>query len=1309
MVGKRPLRNKESCISELFLLYVTKVVTLGMNKTLEAADLYDLDDHMLYNNYFPKFEQFYFDNRQKRSGLGHILLRFFKGRLAITGLLTITGTLVDISVPILIKLMIGWLSNPTADLWIGLVLAIAISIAYLSKLTIIRRSTFSAAFNIYYFGMVIRGIVFNKLARVGREAVDKLDVGKLTNVLNHDTLKVQTMVRLSSFVYSLTILAIAALVYFLIFFGWMGFIFPIIFFIFLGLLLVCNQILFRSQRTLISLADKRAKLIAEALAGIKNIKFECWEDITLGRLAELRNKECKYLFVYFFVRVLMNSTMEMFAPTFILIFLWVYNGLHGDMPIDKTFLLVSMGNMIQQPLKATITFIDSYTSTKVSMERLNHFLSIPERAEPTEGEGLANGQIRIENMSACWTSPTVGRHFADTNGPASTVPTLHNITLQFSPGLHAILGKVGSGKSALLFAMQSEMHFVEGSVRTKGTMAYVAQTAFLLNASLRDNILFGEEYIEDKYLEVLVKCRLAEDLDILPAGDLTEIGEKGVNLSGGQKQRVALARALYLDRQIYFLDDPLSALDPAVASYVLREVIVKCLKDKGKTVVLVTHNLPALQYCDSVTVMEDGKVGANGPTDAVKQSPAYIRYSQVAKVKETAEGSTNDPSSPTKQTDNHQIKPIEEEIQLLRQILAGRAEKEKRDKVGGLIQKELKQAGRVNWRVYFKYINLFSPWLFTAVIILYLVFIGTRNISDYWVGLWATKGWKGMTESYQYRNVYLIMVLLLLLWVIGRSLFLALGMRNAGVKLNNKMMEKVFRRPLSHFESTPVGVVIGRCTKDLLDLDLMFNNYLQHTMSNLSQFISLLAVLCSTIPFMIPVFIFLLIMCFRYIRIISVVSSDLKRIFLVATSPMVSNISEIFSGLLTLRAFNKIGLLRKKFDKNIQNTLTAEMHEKYVENWTFARIEYSASLLVICTSFCVFAIKSIPISALMNIPALSLALSWSAISGDFIGFMLMALSEVMKGMSSVERMLEIAEATDIEPVLYTPKPPPSWPAVPEIRVDNLSMRYRPNLPDVLHQLTFSVAAKEKIGIVGRTGSGKSSLILALKRVVNCQGHIFLDGADVFELGLKYAREAFTLVPQEPFLLSGTVRSNLDPRGSLTDGELADVLRKTRLLDSLARGEQKINSITTGEPVNTEREGLADKIPNIGDILDLKVEAGGSNFSQGQRQLLCIARALAHKPQVLLMDEATASIDTKTDSIIQGLIRSEFTNSTVLTIAHRLNTIIYYDKILFLREGRILEYGSPKDLLKDRQSQFSQMVLENGEDYFKEMSVIANNK
>jgi ATP-binding cassette subfamily C (CFTR/MRP) protein 1 len=1322
-----PLFTKVSLLSRLFFLYMNKVIDFGRKQTFEVDDLWSLPEEIQFKNYYPAFEEFYNAKRKEnpeKNKLGWIIFLYTKWR-AIAVLCTFTvSSLMDVTIPLFIKQLIAWLANPEAPWWHGLVWASVISVVYAIKLTISRRGYVLVSYHMHVAGMVVRGLIFNKLSRLSREAISNLNLGNLTNIINHDTFKLQLMIRLQGFVSILTVLSTVGFIYFIYFFNWLAIIFPAMFLIWLGIVFTCNHFLYLFQKTMIGYADKRAKLISECLSGIKNIKFECWEDISQDRIQHYRRLESKNLFFYFFIRNIMNSLMEMFTPLFLLVFLSLYTINYGEITIDKAYLLISLCNMVQQPLKASVTLLDAYASVKVALARLNEFLEIPEIVQPTIDTSLPVGRVELSNLSTGWRSAELSKYFKQKDNIDAV--TLRNISFNFAEGnMYAIVGKVGSGKSAFLMSVLGELSIKTGTIRRNGTLAYVPQTPFLLNASVRENITFGLPYNSRRYRECLVKCRLVDDIKVLPGGDSTEIGERGVNLSGGQKQRISLARALYANRDIYLIDDTLSALDSQVAHSVFNDVIVQEFKNKGKTVLLVTHALAVVGFCDEVLLLDKGEITLSGPFESIKNHEKYVEYSTNQKEEEKGGYEAQPDPAASKKVDNQAEsgkKKVnydeEDELKQVEVMLREKEEQDRQAKLGKLTKKEEKQAGRVACSVYWKYIKSFGVFYFFGSVLLFAYYIFARNISDYWIGIWCQKAWKGIQEPYQYRLVYIIMIAIMFVVVIVRSYLLSKGMGNVGVYLNGKMMETVFKRPISFFESTPIGIIINRCTKDMLDLDLVFNNFFQHLMANSAQFVSMVVVLSITVPFMIVIFVIVIFMCIRYIRIITLVASDIKRIQLVAASPMISNVSEIFGGVLTVKSYDKVVLLRRKFYFHHQQMLNAEMHGFLVEGWTFSRIEYTSSLIVIATTFFSFMIKVIPITTFNSVTSLSLAISWSAISGDFLGFLLMTFSEVMKGMSSVERMLEIAESTDLEPDHLSPAKPPGWPNSAQINIHNLNMRYRPNLPLVLKSIDLQIGDQEKVGVVGRTGSGKSSLILALMRIIekdkSCgEGFIKIDGVSTDSVGLRYAREAITLIPQDAFVLSVTIRSNVDPHNNYRDADVIQVLQKTKLLESLSENFSRLARKHAGEKKGAAEEGdhepLKKETPSDEKLLTLEVESGGSNLSQGQRQLLCIARAMIKKPKVLLMDEATASIDTKTDEIIQGLIKSDFKESTILTIAHRLNTIIQYDKILSLRDGVKVEYGRPIDLLQDGNSYFCQLVKENGEEFYQEMKKLATER
>jgi ABC-type multidrug transport system fused ATPase/permease subunit len=1305
-------------------LYMNKVIDQGMKKTLEVDDLYAMEETMQFTYLYPRFKAFYETMKRKQPTvqLGTIYRKFFFWGFFKTGAFQLTGCVFDLGIPLMLKYMIDWLNEEDPPYYIGLLYATGISICYLMKVTFIRKAFASTNIDQYKTGIVLRGLIFEKISKLSREGIANLDLGNLTNILTNDTFRLQLMVRLMMTSYGMPLMAGTGFVYSLIYFNWLAVLFPLFFLVSIAIIVWSNKLLFKYQRQMIGFTDMRGKLIAECLGNIKNIKFECWETITMDRLKDYRREESKNLFSYLFTLNLLCAIFDTYTPLFMLTFLTIYSINYGEIPLDRAYLLITLSNMMYQPVKAFITVLDSFASVKLALKRINKVLEIPEDTYQIQDDTIQKGVVEMSNLSVGWRSKELVYYFGANQDPKKTC--LRNLQFSFNPGkLYAIVGKVGAGKTAFLNTVLGEMCVKTGSIKKNGSLAFVAQSPFLINATLKENITFGEPLDDERYRMCLVKCRLVDDIRILPAGDATEIGERGVNLSGGQKQRICLARSLYADKDIYLIDDTLSALDSQVAKSVFNEVILGELKAKGKTIILVTHALAVLSQCDHIMLLDNGEVTLQGTFDKIKNDPKYISYSENDDEEEE-----HDPAKMIIDKGKDKDEEISEkaaptydfdvEMKLIQKIIHDKEADQRTATLARLTVAEKKKQGRVDPMVYGKFLQAFNSFLFITSFVLFFIYIFLRNASDFWIGVWSNKRWD--LEIKQYREVYMMMIASLILICFLRSWILASGQSMTGSNMTRKMMASLFKRPIGFFEANPIGMIVNRLTKDMLEMDTLFNIYLQHFMANVSLAVSIIFVVSYSVPFMIPVFLFVICMCVRYFRIVTLVTSDLKRITQVATTPVISNTMEMFNGILTIRGYNQVQTLMNKFRNNLLRMMTSELHERHVESWTFYRIELLSVLVVVFTTYFSFFIKFLPLKSLLIVQNLSLAISWSAVSSDFIAFLLLTTGEMNKGMGTIERMLEISESKDLEPNHLNPKPPKGWPKTANISIRNLQMRYRKNLPFVLDGLNLEIKPNEKIGIVGRTGSGKSSFILALMRIIEIENgeeeraYIKIDGVAINRIGLRYSRRAVTLIPQDPFVLSGTIRTNVDPYFEHTNEEVIHVLRKTQLLGSLMERYEAL--VAAGSVVSLDlkthkksvKSGslLKEKVSEK-DILSMIVEPGGSNLSQGQRQLLCIGRALMKKPKILLMDEATASIDSRTDEIIQTLIKTEFKDSTILTIAHRLNTIIQYDKILSLKHGKVMEFDRPSKLLRDESTYFCNMVREYGDEFYKQMLELAD--
>ncbi|KAJ3291001.1 hypothetical protein HDU79_002770 [Rhizoclosmatium sp. JEL0117] len=976
---------------------------------------------------------------------------------------------------------------------------------------------------------------------------------------------------------------------------------------------------------------------------------------------------------------------------------------------------------------------------------------------------------------------------------------LRDVSLAFPLGkLSIVTGSTGSGKSSLLLSLLGELKCVRGFAflpdprsHAGATVAYVAQTAFLLNATIRDNILFGNAFDVVRYKAVIEACALVRDLEILEGGDLTEIGEKGINMSGGQKQRISLARAAYSQASIVLLDDCLSAVDAPTARHLLFKCILGPLM-QNRTKVLVTHATGlVLPYSDYVVVMKNGEVaGAGSLQEVLDDEELGLSISEDSK---------ND-AIEIEQKSISELEGDESTIKASATEFKGVSTKGTK-----IVDEENRSTGSVKMSVYVSYFRASGGlFFFLMFLFAFIASTGVSFLSDLWIKIWTDSSkvvgnstllassqhdsvftvmensaywflsnkkfsvfseqvdaisFAPVTQSFlsgpvatssvhqeektaiYYISVYAFLSLLGLLVSVLTRLWVLYGSLIGSRVLHVKLTEAVFGAPMRFFEKTPVGRLLNRFTKDMSTID-------NDCMDSLDSFFRIIIQMASTIililyvapvsALVLPVIAF----CYYWISNLYLEASrELKRLESVANSPIYAQFSETLIGVSTVRAFgterNFSSQMEEKVDANNRNSF----YLWTANRWLNLRCEYLSAVMSSVVGFAIIAAGLDP--------------GWAGLTMIYVfeftsnlTWLIRSHATLDMSMNAVERVDEYS-AIDQEPPAIIPnnRPPPLWPSRGEIHVRNLSLKYAPELPNVLHELTFSTHPSEKIGVVGRTGAGKSTLTLAFFRILNqFEGSIVIDNIDITSIGLRDLRNRLTIIPQDPVLFEGTLRFNLDPLGAYTDEVIWDAVKAVGLLESmqtasstgLKRNESgaslsstvtAVNGVagSSGSPLKKEVKSGKDaksesvavkpsssagsseqtvlsvedststaKSGGLNLTLDFEVSESGSNFSQGQRQLICMARAILRQTKVFFLDEATASVDEATDANIQKTIRTSFKDATVVTIAHRLRTIIDYDRVLVLERGKIEEYDSPLNLLKKESGIFKKMCEESGE-------------
>ncbi|XP_063224300.1 probable multidrug resistance-associated protein lethal(2)03659 isoform X2 [Bacillus rossius redtenbacheri] len=1330
----RPAHPRASAnpFSAFFLIWVLKIFRRGLKKELEVEDLFQpLEEHR--SDYLGDCFQRAWRRelaRGKRPGLLRVIAGHFLGQY------------LAYSIPVVVLELVFRVAQP---MFLGSLIrhfepgsGVSLGTAYLSVLGLLGCNALSVLVRqsnmmvILHMGMKMRvgvcSLIYRKALRLTQTSLGETTVGQVVNLLSNDVSRFDVcLIYVPYFV--LGPLQAAIVTYFM----WeaMGVstvigvvatlsFMPLQAFIgkkIAGLRLRC------AVRT-----DERVRLMNELISGIQVIKLYTWELLFSKLVAHSRRNEIREIRLASYLRAIMLS-FEKFTTRltlFITIFCFVMMG--NVVTAEKVFVVSSFFNIIRNSMTDFLPRgIFTAAETLVSIKRIEKFLLYEELNTPDRQNtkdswygsvALADksqnlvSQFKAEDKSTDGSRSELGIVMSGATAkwtPESSENTLSDVTLKVSTGqLLAVIGPVGSGKTSLLLMLLRELPLTGGSIAVKGRISYASQEPWLFASSVRNNILFGEPYDRRRYQQVVKACALARDFELLPYGDRTVVGERGVSLSGGQRARINLARAVYKPADVYILDDPLSAVDANVGRHLFVSCICSFLKDKTR--VLVTHQLQFLSHVDHIVILNEGRVEAHGSYAQLQESG--LDFARLLGDQEgDGSGGGEDAAGETRE-ESHGGSTHRKRR---RGTSIGSSTSSVEAAPGAGDAREMRTRGKIRTSTYVSYLLASRRRLLVAVMVLgNLAAQLFSSGADYWLSFWTNTESRRATAANGTANgteylppdstrrdapgavplmsrelctyVFAALTAGAIVFTMSRTfVFFHLCMKSS-VNLHDGMFGCIIRLPMRFFNVNPSGQILNRFSKDMGAIDEQLPLVLQDciavhvdvtdwkpwrvsrvaTCPQMTFMMLGIVTLVATVNVWILLPTLLVAGIFYAVRVVFVTTSRcVKRLEGITRSPVFSHLSASLQGLTTIRAFHAENILQREFD-NHQDLHSSAYYLLVASNRAFGMwldIVCLAYISCVTLSFLVFGQDRLGGSV-------GLAISQSlGLTGMFQWFMKQS-AELENQMTAVERVMEYGSLEDEGPLEAPPdrRPPKEWPSKGEIIFRNVSLSYAPDEPPVLRNLNFTISSSEKVGIVGRTGAGKSSLVAALFRLTSVEGSVLIDGVDTSTIGLHDLRAKLSIIPQEPVLFSGPLRKNLDPFDQYSDDVLWSALGEVRL-------KEVVKDLPAG--------------------LNHKMAEGGSNFSVGQRQLVCLARAIVRNNKILVMDEATANVDPGTDALIQETVRRRFADCTVLTIAHRLLTVMDSDRILVMDAGSAVELDRPHVLLQSQSGFLWGMVQETG--------------
>ncbi|KAJ1554992.1 hypothetical protein HK096_010528 [Nowakowskiella sp. JEL0078] len=1302
-------------LSRLTFTWLDRLFAKGWKKPIDFSDLYEIPKRLNTQNladaFFVEWDKQLKEylaanpeeNRKNPNGklISKVVWNLCAWQVLSLGIMMILSNLCNLFSPYFVQYILNFsaaqykaslgVPNSVAapPIWNGIGLVIGLLALQVFGSFLSNQYTQEASVSGISLRTMMTAVIYRKSLRLSSSARQEFNSGNVINLVSTDTNRIEQFINQANAVWVIPLSILVNIIFLISSLGWPSL-------VGVALLVLTGPIqgylfslIMKIRGVMAPITGNRVNLTTEVLSGIRVIKFFAWENAFIKKINAIRESEI--------VLVLRRSklmalvmTQGLAIPvlcscvTFI-----IYGALNNLNPAD-IFSSLSWFNQLRMPLFMLPMVLNTWAEFNVALRRIEAMLLAAESKNEPTFDPSSDYAISIKDGLFEWSGSIYDHGFekpipetkksrgpGKPGGPPKGNPQ-SSATNQFSDGEHvfslkninlnikngelvAVVGAVGSGKSSLLNALIGEMKNVSGSVTFSGSLGYAAQSAWIQNATLKDNVLFGKEYDEQKYLHALIDAALLPDLKVLPDGDQTSIGERGINLSGGQKQRCNLARLIYTDSDIVLIDDPLSAVDAHVGKHLFNRCIKGALAKRTR--ILVTHQLHFLPQCDRVIVLKDGFIAEQGT------------YQQLIAAGGDFAKMISSYGSDADSSDEEDLEDLvakrEVEVAELQSVLASK-------KTGkDIMTIEDQETGNVAASVWLNYIKASGGVIgFVIPLSVILVFFLSAFVGNNLWLTWWTDNQFGLS-TLQYIIGYICLAVLMTISTYIYALFFAFSGTRASKNLHEKALERIMRAPVSFYDTTPLGRILNRFSRDVDAIDNNLSFSFRQLVSQVGNTISTFVVMCAALPWFTIPCIPAIILYYYIAAIYRNTARELKRLDSTSKSPLYANFGETLTGIATIRAYRDQARFTLRNDEVTDKNNSPYFLLMTAANWLSFRLQIIGSLLVLCAALIGVLSKALTPSLF------GLCLSYALSVTQILSFTIQNFTQVEIAMNSVERVETYAYKVEVESdaVIESNRPPSQWPNEGNIVFKDVVMKYAPTLPVVLNKVSFEIKNKEKIGIVGRTGSGKSSLMQALFRMVEAtSGTIIVDGINISTIGLSDLRSKIAIIPQDPVVFSGTFRSNMDPFSEHDDNELWDALA---------------------------RAGLKPKVSKTEKQLDGPVNAGGENLSVGERQLLCLSRAMLKTPKVLIMDEATANVDYETDAMIQKALREDFKNATVLTIAHRLNTVIDYDRVMVLENGEIAEFDSPKNLLNDDQSKFTALVEQTGENnakMLKEMTI-----